>query len=82
MPTRPAAKAKASTKKTYRPRLVRDRDLRRVIRSVEKMGKPVSRVDVAPDGRFSVFIGAPTGDQTNTDQTNNPWDQVLTGGKD
>jgi hypothetical protein len=77
MPSRPAAKAKASTKRTYRPRLVRDRDVRRVIGSVEKMGKPVSRVDVAPDGRISVFIGAPGSDQATTDQTDNPWDAVL-----
>jgi hypothetical protein len=78
MPTRPAVKAKPSTKRTYRPRLFRDRDLRRAIASAQKMGLPVSGYTVGPDGRISVTIGsAPATDQTNPDQTNNPWDAVL-----
>jgi hypothetical protein len=52
--------------------------VRRAIRSAQKMGLPVSGYTVGPDGRISVSVGAPASDQTNTDQTNNPWDQVLT----
>jgi hypothetical protein len=79
MPIRSVVKAKPSTKpkKTYRPRLFRERDVRRAISSAQKMGLPVSGYTVGPDGRISVMIGAPASDQTNTDQTNNPWDAVL-----
>jgi hypothetical protein len=75
---RPAVKAKNAQPRKYRPRLFRERDVRRAIRSAQKMGLPVSGYTVAPDGRISVSIGAPASDQTNTDTTNNPWDQVLT----
>jgi hypothetical protein len=77
MPVRRAAKANAKTR-TYKPRLFRERDVRRAIRGAQKMGLPVSGYTVGPDGRISVSVGAPASDQTNTDQTNNPWDQVLT----
>jgi hypothetical protein len=73
MPSRPNTKPK----RTYRPRLFRDRDLRRAIASAQKMGLPVSGYTVGPDGRISIVIGAPGSGQTTTDQTNNPWDAVL-----
>jgi hypothetical protein len=55
-------------------RLFRERDLRRAFRTVEKMGKSVSGFKVAADGSISIVIGAPGSDQTNMNQTNNPWE--------
>ena len=77
MPRRRAAKANTKTKKR-RPLRFHQREAERLMRAVRKMGLPIGRVDVDPTGRISIA----TVKEANTDQTNNPWDEVLTDATD
>ena len=56
--------------------IFRETDLRRAIRTFQKLGLPVARVEIDRDGKIVVIVG----ECKSRDEgmaTANPWDEVL-----
>jgi hypothetical protein len=57
--------------------LFKETDLRRAIKTFQKLGLPIARAEIGRDGKIVVVTGKQTDENTITNA--NPWDEVLHG---
>ena len=56
--------------------LFKEADLRRAIRTFQKLGLPIARAEIDRDGKIVVVTGRPTDDLPTIHKEGNPWDTI------
>ena len=57
--------------------LFKERDLRRFVRGVQKLGIPMQRAEIDRDGRIVVVVGPPEDRECSETTERNEWDAAL-----